>query len=155
MKSPSEKIYKSRPIYENAETIRAERILAHTISGRWNCTPEKLPRKYAVDYALLRHGKLVAWAEFKSRSFEQSTYGTYMISLMKLREGAALSRLTGKPFYLVVEWTDVVGWCQIPLTLENYFIGIGGRFDRNDPEDLEPVVHIPITDFAIMIGKDD
>jgi hypothetical protein len=32
-------------------------------------------------------------------------------------------------------------------TLENFHIAIGGRTDRSDTQDIEPVVLIPIDDF--------
>jgi len=67
-----------------------------------------------------------------------------MLSLNKIIHGMELARATDKPFLVVVEWNDMVGWHKVEKV---HSIRMGGRVDRGDWQDIEPVVHIPVTDF--------
>jgi hypothetical protein len=67
-----------------------------------------------------------------------------MLSLAKIIHGMELARATEKPFLVVVEWNDVVGWHKVEKV---HSIRMGGRVDRGDWQDMEPVVDIPTSEF--------
>ena len=74
-----------------------------------------------------------------------------MISAAKIWQGIYTSTNTGKPFFVVAEWDDKIGFIKIE-TVEGLSLGFGGRTDRNDDQDIEPVYFIPIKEF-IMKGN--
>lgn len=129
----------SRPIYQSAETLADELEVALDMAARWGATARKIPRAYRVSWVLLRDSKPIAWVEIKTRS---ATFSEFMISLGKVREGIALANDTGIPFVLVVKFPIGTYW-TIPGAEDLRSIGFGGRTDRADPEDFEPMVFIP------------
>jgi len=136
----------SRPLYETSADREHESRLVSGLSQKFKCTFEKLPIKMGMDYAALRNGEVVAFFEVKRRSVSSNKYPTYMISVHKLMAAKSLSELTGLPCYLLVEWTDKTGIIKLPP--KNMTIKMGGRADRNDPDDIEPVFHFQIGDFS-------
>jgi len=136
----------SRPIYETPADLVNERRVADALLERWRCNAVKLPRRYEIDYALSRGNRVMAWAEVKCRTNPREQYPTYMVALGKVLTGLNLSQRTNLPFMLVVQWTDSLGW----VTPTFDAIHIGGRHDRGDREDEEPMVHIPIADFKLL-----
>lgn len=131
-----------RPIYETTINITKEAAIAGELSAAWNCDVIKLPRLYSCDYAAMRDGSVSAWIEIKCRN---RSYPTYLLSLHKWLKGVELSNVTGKPFILVVSWDDKIIYKNV--TNEPVKIVIGGRKDRGDPADIEPMVEIEISGF--------
>ena len=141
-----EPVAMSRPIYETEADRANERRVADILLDRWRCTAVKLPRRYEIDYALSRGNRVMAWAEVKCRTNPREQYPTYMVALGKVIAGLDLAQRTNLPFMLVVQWTDSLGWVTPKLDA----IHIGGRHDRGDGDDEEPVAHIPITEFKLL-----
>lgn len=137
-----------RPIYETPADALVERATIDRFCKWVKAVAVKLPRSYSVDWALVRGAGVVAWAETKRRRNRREDYPTLMLSLNKVREGVALAADTGSKFIVVVEWDDCVGWIEPDLAALS--VGIGGRKDRNDPADMEPVVHIPTGSFRLL-----
>ena len=135
-----------RPLYESSQDIVSESKVLILIEKAWRCRGVKLPLKAQLDYLLLRHDRGVAWAEIKVRTNPRGRYPTYMISLSKVMAARELAGASNLPSVLIVQWTDSLGYIRMD-TLENFHIAIGGRTDRNDTQDIEPVVLIPIDDF--------
>ena len=59
----------------------------------------------------------------------------------------SIKRDTGLDALIIVEWEDCIGYTQLD---GDWIIKTGGRVDRNDWQDIEPVVHIPVTEFTIL-----
>ena len=133
----------ARPIYENAHTLRAEDEVAGRVGSRWRCALRKLPRSYSIDYMLMRDSVVIAWLEVKCRD---KRYDTLILSLGKVMEGRRLSRETGRPFVVVVSLPDGDFW-KVVTPDESLVIALGGRVDRNDPADMEPVAHFDMREF--------
>jgi hypothetical protein len=136
-----------RLIYERPEDIAAERTALDRACEVWRCSAEKLPMKYELDYLLLREGKGVAWLEIKSRTNEYLAYPTYMISLGKVMAARRLSEASQLPSFLLVQWSDVCGYVRLDSLLD-FRTAVGGRTDRGDEQDIEPVALIPVGEFA-------
>ena len=131
---------------ETPQDLANEAKVGHLVFERWHCRAEKMSTRYEVDYALLRRGKVMAWAEIKCRKNIRAKYDTYAVGLRKIMSGQALATATNLPFLLIVRWTDALGW----IAPEMNDVRWGGRFDRNDAQDIEPMVHIPISAFKLI-----
>ena len=142
-----------RPIYENANDLRSEKKLISHVSDCWNVVSYKLPMSYKIDYAMYRidtgtsnssSENLVGFAEVKCRTHKFGTFPTYIISLAKVMEARRLARETDTRSILIVSWTDKIGYLDF---FSHHQIRHGGRADRNDWQDQEPVCHFDLKHF--------
>ncbi len=142
----------TRPTYERPADLDAEREMIAAAFPR--VVAHKLPISYRVDYLLEfwgTQGVRRAWCECKARNVVAGTYADYMLSLGKFAAGCELARATGYPLILLIRWTD----CLMRFTLDTsspvaYPIDMGGRKDRDDAQDVEPVVMIPLREFSMV-----
>lgn len=134
-------------IYENEQTLSDEREGITLAAEKWGAKPVKLPRKYSIDFAMVKDGGVKAWVEFKKRSNAQLKYPTYTVSLFKYMNLVSMSEKTGAVGMFVVQWTDCIGYVTVPVEYELIF---SGRKDRGDWEDMEPMVSIPIGAFKLI-----
>ena len=142
----------SRSLYETQKDKLAEARVAKRVAAKWDCRPIKLRPLYVIDYAMLRDGKCHAFVEIKCRSYsmkQMDDMGGFMLSLDKWRAGIDLSRCSGAAFILVVSTPDAVWWRRIEAGKPDDHDGVafGGRTDRDDPHDVEPVVLLRYTRF--------
>jgi hypothetical protein len=137
-----------RPYYENQRDLSNEHLVA-TILKEKGIDLVKMPVSYRLDFAILRKGKVRGFAEVKTRNNRHNKYPTLMISLGKVMAARQLSEVTGTPSFLLVKFLDGLYWCNFasPFNLE-----IGGRTDRQDAADIEPVAHFAISAFR-RFGK--
>lgn len=138
-----------RPIYENSQTLELERQTITRFAEVFSVEPVKLPISYNIDYALLNGDNIVCWAEVKCRQYRAAHFETFSISAKKILNGLHLRHLSGKSFYLVVQWLDKLGYLPMDRELAQD-IRIGGRKDRNDWQDQEPMVHVPVDQFIFL-----
>lgn len=120
----------------------------------------KLPRSYSADYWLPgTNGLPPVVVECKQRSAAYGEYDTYMISLGKFMRCKEMADFIGGLFDIVVGWGDgAVAVAQIRYRKCDpfpYTIKPGGRTDRGDPADIEPMVHIGIRSFKELTGRQD
>lgn len=138
----------SRPIYENSKTLKAEDRLKERIEVASGWRLHKLPMSHVVDYAATHDGKneIVGWLELKCRTNDHNRYKTYIVSLNKWRRLVELGELSDANAVLVVEFTDGIWFVSadksVPIS-----IAMGGRTDRNDKADIEPLAHIDMREF--------
>lgn len=137
----------SREKYETAIDLKNEKAAITALemaSRRQAC---KLPISYRIDFAMTNEAhEITSWVEVKCRKNPRDKYPTFAIGITKLMAGIAFEDKTGKPFFLVVHWSDFLGYVRVS-SLKGYKIRSGGRTDRNDPADEEPMVHIPVGEF--------
>lgn len=107
-----------------------------------------MPDRYGLDFCLTRDGVVTAFAEMKVRSNPRDRYPTYMIALSKVMSANSLNAATGLPCFLLVRWTDCWGYVRVDGRIEHGSLGVGGRSDRGDPQDMEPVFLIPMSRFT-------
>jgi hypothetical protein len=138
----------ARPLYETADDRSRELAAINRLLRNSGKTVRKLPIRYGVDFAVLKEGEITAWVEVKCRFNDSDKYSTLMISAAKVWQGVYTSINTGKPFFVVAEWKDKIGFIKIK-TVEGLFLGFGGRSDRNDAQDVEPVYFIDICKFTM------
>mgnify|MGYP003630902216 CR=1 FL=1 len=138
-----------RPTYESSQDLRNEQDIILTFTNYFggHLTPVKMPKQYRLDYCLVYGDVIKAFAEVKKRKNPKDKYETYIISLSKVMTAKSIKRDTGLDALIIVEWEDCIGYTQLD---GDWIIKTGGRVDRNDWQDIEPVVHIPVTEFTIL-----
>ena len=136
-----------RPTYETQTDRNNERRLAAKIEKHYGCILSKMPMKLSLDFMAIRDGKAVAFIEARQRKIAMNTYPTYMLSLYKAMQARSLTMTTGLPCFLAVQWTDKAGIAKLPPAHEDMHIVMGGTTRRDDPQDIEPMVHFDIANF--------
>lgn len=138
----------SRPAYETEGDLLRERKAIEAIEAIHGVSLRKTPRFYAIDYCLMKDGKVAGWVEIKGKTFPRETYPTFYTSVEKFLRLVRMGHFTGLPSFLICSWSDGVFYSmQDAHAGRRYDIRMGGRTDRNDSDDVEPVIHIPVTDF--------
>lgn len=135
-----------RPLYETREDLGRERKVARYFGRATDSVPVKLPINAHADFIMVREGEAKAVVEIKCRNNSRLAYDTYMISQHKY-EGLLSWEGYGLKPILLVSWTDSVGFISLPC---QHTKSIGGRRDRGDIQDIEPVVHIEIAQFKLI-----
>ena len=140
----------SRPIYETDHNRKKESDAALLIEQRLNLTVVQNKRLYPADYSLTKsNGTIKAIGEIKVRNNPRFKYDTFFISADKVCKCKAFAREFGIPFFLFVWWDD--GLYGIDLSnKEPMKIAIGGRRDRGDNQDIEPMAHYDPRDFHLI-----
>jgi hypothetical protein len=141
----------SRPTYEREDHLAAERRVIDSIEALHGVKLSKTPKYYHIDYCIVDiRNKVCGWVEIRNKNFERAKFTSFYTSLEKYLSVAKMGHLTGMPAYIACEWTDGTFFKQVSHgDARKYPITIGGRTvsTRNDPDDIEPVIHIPITEF--------
>jgi hypothetical protein len=102
-----------------------------------------------VDWSVWEGEELVQYMEFKRRHNDRFKYDTFFISLGKVEAGIELAELTSSEFVIMVQFDDELAYHKVELDLP-YTVKWGGRFDRDDEQDSEPMVHIPAVQFETL-----
>ena len=131
-----------RTQYESKEdrTIEQKLIKDYVSTGAL-----KLPKSYGFDF-MVQHGpKLPEVWEVKRR---KKRYSTWFVSLLKLLKAQHYEAL-GIKAYALVEIEGKV--YTLRFTETPYYIEWGGRSDRNDSADQEPMVHYKLNNMKEIV----
>jgi hypothetical protein len=140
-----------RPQYETESDRQVETEVAAMLHDQYQLVCHKLPISYRVDWIVYAPGsvtnpnRLHGFIELKGRKIPRNQYPTLILSLAKYAAGCDLARITNTPFWVGARWTDGVGFCRADGFVPE--VQMGGRTDRGDSADIEPVVHLPIEGF--------
>lgn len=139
--------YESQGDRDNEETFR------QLVESSWMCRLRKLPVSYRVDYMVTVGDDTVAWIEFKARS---QWYSTMIMSLSKFLAGQDIAQRTGCKFLIAYSVGGDVRYGE--FTKAEIGEGLlqvrwGGRDDRGDSQDAEPVVLIPLEKLKVLKVK--
>ena len=140
-----------RKIYETQADLNKEKNIKKELEKKWSCNLIKLPIRYCLDYVALRNKRVVAFIEIKHRTNKIHAYPTYMLSLAKVQAAKRLAEDVRVPSFLVVQWADVLGATNLATC--KFSIEMGGRTDRKDSQDIEPVAHIDLGEFNKYRGE--
>jgi len=146
----------TRPMYETQNDKKNEKIVARMFVDRFSSSVTGYcltPPRYPVDVAFTNGDEVKGFGEIKTRNVDMRTYPTYMISLAKIVDMKALSYTCGVPCLLIVKWKDHAGYLDVSKVFPSK-ISIGGRVDRNDKQDVEPVAHYELSLFKIFSYKE-
>lgn len=137
-----------RPRYATPQTEADQNALRDRFCKAYNMTWTKNPDNQRINTSLFKPTAstgVVAYGEFRCRTNGYDTYPTYMLDrhtwgLLKLK-----FKTEGKPVVLVIGFSNGDYYTKItPELVQQVVAGVGGRHDRGDVKDVEPVVHIPI-----------
>lgn len=138
-----------RPTYETERDRSREDEIMGLIEDIWDCNLVKMDKRQILDFAAMRNGEVTAWIEYKYRNYDWAKidrFGGYMLSLKKWEEGHRKVMDTAIPFLIIVNCLGDIRFWRVRRR-DNPKIGFGGRTDRNDPLDTEPVVFLPVKNF--------
>ena len=136
--------------YETDADLAREKAAENKInlSLGWFCM--KLGEaKYRVDWGLYDNSTLIGWGEFKFRNIAKDRFPTLLLSADKWLRLIDLGESSGLTSYMFVQWSD----SDLHYVIVNKETNVrveythGGNYARNNPGDIEPVVHIPINLF--------
>ena len=122
--------------------------VAADVSAAWDCELFPLDTHAAVDFILLSRRSTFALAELKARRNPSGQYQTLILSKQKLDAATACAETLKLKFFVFVKWTDGIFWRPVTAAdLTKTRVATGGRTDRGDAKDVEPVYHLPVTGF--------
>lgn len=139
-----------RPAYETPVDRAREAAVVEAFASHYSLQTIKLPARYPLDFAVLRDSEdgkaITAFGEVKVRTHACGAFPTVILSVAKWSEGMALVERTGTRFLLLVGWDSGsdIRWVDLTTLAGPPRIAPGGRQDREDSDDAEPVIHIPI-----------
>jgi hypothetical protein len=153
-----------RPRNETITDIEREEAARTRLEAAWKCLIIPLrPEAYRADWAIFKDQKtFVGWAEYKYRGLSREgqpvkwgKYDSIIISLSKWMTLKHLGEKSHRHFYLFFEWADVMVYGRWPPFTGSgypiaYGIELGGREDRGQDGDREPVIVIPNNEFKIL-----
>lgn len=141
----------TRPRYETPEDRSRELVAATTLANHFtNTSIKKLPKNDRADFLLMADGVDVGYIEVKTRTCASTTYPTYHVSKDKLLALEAKAEKDGLRAMLLVSWVDRIGFIGVTRLLAEATFKQGGRWDRNDPADVEEMADIPINKFKFL-----
>ena len=135
----------SRPHYENEESLSNENIVKCAIEKR-GFVLCKLPISYKIDFMAFKDNKPTSVIEVKCRmaGITSKTYACFMLSLAKWHAGIEYFIKSGLPFILVGKYEDGIfcyNYSPEDVVSIKWF---NGRCDREDADDQEPCVYVPM-----------
>ena len=138
-----------RPVYESNADKERERKLASVVAKRWQVDAKENPKMYPIDYCFVNsEGEVEGFGEMKVRTHKFGTFPTYILSVHKVADAKALASATGKRVILIVQWScGTIATLDLDTTPTK--VEWGGRKDRGDGQDMEPVNHYAMDDFPI------
>lgn len=141
----------ARTQYETEKDRIRQREVADALQNVWKCTCHEMPYSYILDFIAMRGGKALAFIEVKCRKRAYEGAHSVGVALRKLLAADAYERATGLPSFFAVRFMlcGTVAYTKLEKR-ESIGIGIGGRTDRNDKDDVEPMIYIPISDFLCV-----
>jgi hypothetical protein len=160
-----------RPFYETEEDLSNEAKVVMRLIEQWGggiVSVSKLPLKYGADFAIHQtddfaihqtgervKDRIKAVLEVKCTSYRSDQYDNYMISLHKAERCMAFAKQMGVNAILAVKFSDsLIGYVSLNKVEDAYY-RMGGRFDRNDPDDVELMMHIPIDPNFVFIKESE
>ena len=136
---------------ETSEDRSNEVLTMSEVCGKWRCEAFKLPQYHSLDHALIRDRQVFAIAEIKVRSSSWRKYPRVMIGLDKVLTARQIGRASGLKTFLIVRWTDGLGFINFEA---GRTVEVGGRTDR-DADETNLVAMYRIEDFTLIRRNDD
>lgn len=139
-----------RTTYETEGDREKESALAKFYSQHSGLTLRRCPRFYPCDWAALNSdGELTALIEIKART---RRYSTYMVSLHKVTALLSMAEVSACKPLLLVWFEDSATVMLANLATTKCYKRWGGRDDRGDDQDQEPVLKFWLDEFQ-NLGK--
>ena len=130
-------------LYETEENKNAEDKLRTALGDAYGYNMVALPIKYSLDCIAYKGKEAKCFFEFKCRTVASTEYDTALVNLHKVIAAANITKATGLKCWLVVQWTDMVGFIDFEADKQ---IGMSKRRDRNEAADL--FAYYPVSGFS-------
>jgi hypothetical protein len=137
-------------MYETESDRSHELEITQFLSEIWGCTFVKTPAAYSFDFVMMRKGRAVGMCEIKDRS---KHYDTLMLSLHKWVDALRYAQVLDFPFLIIARTPEGIFWVNV-MEIE-VDTGVGGRNDRGDEQDMEPVVYLPYSKMKKIKGAEN
>jgi hypothetical protein len=141
----------TRPIYEQEKDRQAQAEVAAYLC--WLARGSKMfgaPALCPYDFIIKSPSGGERIVEVKRRYNRSDLYPTLIISKRKTDENIGAAKVRGCGYTMAVQWDDRLGVVRPgKLPLAEYEC-IGGRTDRADRKDIEPVYAIPMECFQML-----
>lgn len=139
-----------RPIYETPENQTIEDGIAAKLERAWGVKLVKTVPLFSLDREIWHENEHIGWVEIKRRYIKREQYpdGVFL-SMKKVTPARELHRATGRDCWFAVQFDDCLGYADM---LPDRPTVIGGRFDRDDPLDVEEVALIKPGEFRIILS---
>jgi hypothetical protein len=133
--------------YEQANDVEREAKVAAVVAAKWGWDLQKTPTFYKVDFLAFRGGTPRAWVEIKARHTKSLRQFPHLwLSLERVSAAMQFSANTNLPAFVVYGLADGIYSHRLKVPMA-YRIEMGGRHDRNDPNDYEPCCCLPPEEF--------
>jgi hypothetical protein len=134
-------------VFRTEQAIAKEKALIERVAPIWGEVVKKNPEWHKIDFSVVDHSAktIIGFVEAKCRNCNHATYRTFFISLTKYMSACEIAKFTGIPTYILVEWLDQTKYVKVPCRTTD--VCMEGRLDRGNPNDQEPMIHIPIAEF--------
>ena len=144
-----------RPTYQSEENVADESAGVMRFCKVFGLVPDRCKAFYPADFILRKKGNeyACAMAEYKRRKNVMGLYPEYAISMRKITNNVSMTKTAGLLFFLIVEWNDKFGYLLFNGKAPDpeFKIKIGGRNDRGDDADVEPMAMFSISKFKILL----
>lgn len=139
----------TRPFYEQAEDREREDAVAEAVARAVGLRQIRFPRASTVDRALVTDdGQVRALVEIKCRTTPIDQYPTYCVSEERIATYRLIAQRLQVPALLAVRWSDAIGVIDVRRAPPERLAERGGREDRGDARDVEPMLHWATSAFS-------
>jgi hypothetical protein len=143
----------ARQFYETARDRVRERAIANEVGAVWGCCFVQNKPGFAADLCAVRDGHVIGLAEVRERprhSLEVlDGWGGVFFSLQKWSNIHGLTLSSGLPFVFILKAAGVLHF-HATRTFDHDGVDIGGRTDRGDWQDVEPVALLRAHRFRLI-----
>lgn len=142
----------TRPKYETQSDRDNENRAVPLIEQSFHGTARKLPDNHFADFVVTdAASRVLAYVEFKCRSFQWGDYPTVMLSVSKFAKLIATQDIRIRSFFVVQDSVGEVKAINLHRADIDYRVEYGGRTAKTrDRRDVEPVVHIKSDQFRTI-----
>jgi hypothetical protein len=138
-----------RPQYETNEDISNEERAIPSIESALRGEARKLPKNHFADFVVVdQKSQIIAFVEYKKRSFKWGDYPTVMLSAEKFGKLRAVADMRVRSFFVVEAKGEELKAVELTRPDLDFKIEYGGRtFKTRDSYDIEPVAHLSANQF--------
>lgn len=125
---------------ETAKDLEEEKKMSDKLAKLWHVKIKKLPKNYHIDGAIQKDGETIGYVEFRRRYMNSDKFKTVYLSLKKWLGLSEVNKESHKPTFWVTQMDDKMLYTRADGRELMHTV------DGNHKAELEPVVHIPITE---------
>lgn len=130
--------------FEKPDDRRAQIEVGEILSKAWRCVMHRYPQFSPIDWYGERNGKIVCFAELKTRTHGKGEYPTVFLNVRKWLALQIQQIASGVPSFYIVRFTDSIRWIQIN-DVDASQMRMGGCVRRVKSDcDHEPVIEVPV-----------